>query len=404
MENIENEEKNVLDKINTSNEPPSTKPKKKKKKIKKQKEKKCNGLKELLEQINQEKLEKIKKAQEKKEKEIKIHVKENSQIQTSTNIIQNENEEKNKDLIKDYINIFNNSVSRTTTTLSHDDFNELQKINFDKNSENSNKIKNLEISEDEKIEEEQQFYKKRKISSPICDYYDGCDKYLSETHKGSIDMTNSMNFIKKEDFFPFGCCYINNNNIYNNNNYNIINNNNNDSNNYINPEVNNHNNINNNNEQNDNNNSINDEKTNNNSNNDNNIDNNNIDNNDELEQIEFDKKNININNINIFNEEYDYINNYMNNMNIPYSQFMDYYYNQTTDNFISKFTLLNDFNIKNKYKSFYKYNKQFKKSKNTTNHFNKKMPTRKGDWLCNICYNLNFSFRNFCNRCKAPKQ
>ena len=215
MENIENEEKNVLDKINTSNEPPSTKPKKKKKKIKKQKEKKCNGLKELLEQINQEKLEKIKKAQEKKEKEKKI-VKENSQGQTSTNIIQNENEEKNKDLIKDYINIFNNSVSGTTTTLSHDDFNELQKINFD-NSENSNKIKNLEISEDEKIEEEQHFYKKRKISSPICDYYDGCDKYLSETHKGSIDMTNSMNFIKKEDFFPFGCCFINNNNIYNNN-------------------------------------------------------------------------------------------------------------------------------------------------------------------------------------------
>ena len=232
-------------------------------------------------------------------------------------------------------------------------------------------------------------------------------------------MTNSMNFIKKEDFFPFGCCYINNN-IYNNNNYNIINNNNNDSNNYINPEVNNHNNINNNNEQNDNNNSINDEKTNNNSINDNNIDNNNIDNkiidnkiidnnnNDKKDEIEFDKKNININNINIFNEEYDYINNYinyMNNMNIPYSQFMDYYYNQIPDNnFISKFTLLNDFNIKNKSKSFYKYNKQFKKSKNKTNHFNKKMPTRKGDWLCNICSNLNFSFRNFCNRCKAPKQ
>ena len=404
MENIENEEKNVLDKINTSNEPPSTKPKKKKKKIKKPKEKKCNGLKELLEQINQEKLEKIKKAQEKKEKEKKI-VKVESEIQASTNIAQNENEEKNKDLLKDYINIVNISPSGTTVA-SHDDFNESQKTNFDKNSENSNKIKNLEISEDDKIEEEQQFYNKRKISSPICDYYDGYDKFLSEIHKGSINMNNSMNFIKKEDFIPFGSCYINNN-ITN------INNINNDSNNYINQEVinnnnnnTNNNNNNNNNEQNDNSNNINDEKVNNNIDKNyidkNNIDNNYINKNDELEQIVLDKNNMN--NINIFNEEYEYINDYM---NIPYSQLMDYCYNQIPDiNLISKFTLLNDFNIKNKSKSFYKYNnKKFKKNK--TNHFNKKdklMSMRRGDWQCSFCFNLNFSFRNYCNRCKAPKQ
>ena len=44
------------------------------------------------------------------------------------------------------------------------------------------------------------------------------------------------------------------------------------------------------------------------------------------------------------------------------------------------------------------------------NHYNKfqtkKMKTfseRSGDWTCNSCHNLNFAFRNICNRCKLPK-
>lgn len=28
---------------------------------------------------------------------------------------------------------------------------------------------------------------------------------------------------------------------------------------------------------------------------------------------------------------------------------------------------------------------------------------RSGDWTCNSCHNLNFAFRNICNRCKLPK-
>ena len=29
---------------------------------------------------------------------------------------------------------------------------------------------------------------------------------------------------------------------------------------------------------------------------------------------------------------------------------------------------------------------------------------RSGDWICQNCRNLNFAFRNECNRCKLPKK
>ena len=29
---------------------------------------------------------------------------------------------------------------------------------------------------------------------------------------------------------------------------------------------------------------------------------------------------------------------------------------------------------------------------------------REGDWICKNCKNLNFAFRNECNRCKIPKK
>ena len=122
-------------------------------------------------------------------------------------------------------------------------------------------------------------------------------------------MSNSMNFIKKEDFIPSNF-YMNNNNF--NNNYNDLNN-------YINPDNYNYNNSK---EQN--------EKI-----------YYNINNKDELGKMQLD-----INNINIYNDLYDY-------MNIPNSQFMDYYYNTIPENTsISKFTLLNDFNINNRSKLF----------------------------------------------------
>ena len=41
---------------------------------------------------------------------------------------------------------------------------------------------------------------------------------------------------------------------------------------------------------------------------------------------------------------------------------------------------------------------------NNNNFNNKKMFIEKpGDWICNNCQNLNFSFRTNCNRCHMPK-
>lgn len=388
MESIEIEVKNQPDIISTKEIPPiSTKIKKKKKKSKKPKEKKCAGLKELLEQINQEKIEKIKS----EEKVDKI------KNETNSTEILIQNEDKNKDnIIKEHINIFGSFISGTTVaTSSPDDCNEITKFNCDKFFDFSNKfeyldlkpnylIKNSELSEDDKNEEEKP-YIRRKISSPIFDYYDGFDKILSETHKGSVDMTNSMNFIKKEDFI--------NNSFINNNNYSstCL-----DSNLFIKPEE--INNYNDNNmivdNKNDNNNDIKSDimgnKNINNVNQDNiNI---NINNENELESI-----NLENNNINIPYEEYNYY-------NIPYYQYMDYYNNIIPENiFYSKFNFDNSRTIQNPNSNIYG-NRKYKKDKiKYKSNKNNNISIRQGDWLCNICSNLNFSFRISCNRCKAPK-
>ena len=41
-----------------------------------------------------------------------------------------------------------------------------------------------------------------------------------------------------------------------------------------------------------------------------------------------------------------------------------------------------------------------KEKKKKKNNFVK----REGDWICYKCKNLNFAFRNVCNKCKLPKE
>ena len=51
-------------------------------------------------------------------------------------------------------------------------------------------------------------------------------------------------------------------------------------------------------------------------------------------------------------------------------------------------------------------NEKAKKSNNNNkfgNRFNKRREN-KNDWVCSYCKNLNFSFRNRCNKCKASKE
>ena len=38
----------------------------------------------------------------------------------------------------------------------------------------------------------------------MSDYYQGLDKILAQAHKWRVDMTNTMNFIKKGDFISSG--------------------------------------------------------------------------------------------------------------------------------------------------------------------------------------------------------
>lgn len=45
----------------------------------------------------------------------------------------------------------------------------------------------------------------------------------------------------------------------------------------------------------------------------------------------------------------------------------------------------------------YYFNKLYKRKQ-------KPFVEREGDWICNNCKNLNFSFRVECNRCKLPKE
>lgn len=72
------------------------------------------------------------------------------------------------------------------------------------------------------------------------------------------------------------------------------------------------------------------------------------------------------------------------------------YRNNTNKNYNNKKIKINKYDI----------NINEKKS-NKINYYDGKykfMKERNGDWICKLCYNLNFGFRKKCNRCKVPKE
>jgi len=92
----------------------------------------------------------------------------------------------------------------------------------------------------------------------------------------------------------------------------------------------------------------------------------------------------NTNNSNIFNND---IKNFNNNIN-----------NNPDNNNINNNIINNNSNYIN---TEYYQNKNYyiKITKNKKNIFSR----RPNDWICSKCYNLNFGFRVFCNRCSEPK-
>lgn len=113
---------------------------------------------------------------------------------------------------------------------------------------------------------------------------------------------------------------------------------------------------------------------------------------------------INNNNYNFSKDiNYNYSNgnqNYYQNYN---NKFPNLTYNMNVKEFIPTKMRMNEqnnakdiqINPKNKFSSGNKKNKQKGK---------KYFEVRDGDWRCNQCNNLNFSFRNKCNRCNLPKE
>ena len=276
--------------------------------------------------------------------------------------------------------------------------------------------------------------KQRKLSSPICCYYDGSDIYLSKTQKTTIDLDNSPNFIKKDSFFNNSDKKNNNknndNNCINNLNINLLCQNNN-KNFYIKNrnenEYNEYNIIDNNNEKRL---SLNINQLPYHINNFNGMHNNNIINNN-FNNFYFQNNNYpqqvyNINYINLNN----FPNNPINAMNININKRKLSYNIEDgiIGNYFNNILNLNNNGGPNDHifvpqaqaklnPIFFSYNEEHEKltkydiNRKASNKSipgkpkNEKKPfdKRKGDWLCPECHNLNFAFRVVCNRCQIPK-
>ena len=328
----------------------------------------------------------------------------------------------------------NNSISDSEESYKNDEYslglNSKYKIESYKEDEisgsleynNTQKIRNTLPRDDIFINQKGilEFYdNQRKMSSPLCDYLSGSDKYLSKMLKTPVDIKSSQNFIKKEDFFNGekknrNINHINNIENKKNVNINIISQ-------KQNEKINNQNNLsfNNNINMND----INGNLPVNNLNNINNINNFNnnyinnnlyfLNNNYPPQQI-FNINYINLNNIpnnnNIINKrkmsyniENDFIGNYFNNILNPNNL-----QRQQDPNFINlqNQPQLNPlfFSYNNEPQSSNMGNKNNnKKNSGTIKTVKKPLDKRKGDWQCPKCNNLNFAFRVICNRCQLQK-
>ena len=340
--------------------------------------------------------------------------------QYRTNLYKEEDTKENPTTINDINNERNKKLSADSTSLSmSQENNNLSEINLKRISDIS--------KEDSVPNNNRAFYdifeRQRKMSSPLFDYFDESNKYLSKMNKDTVDIKSSQNFIKKDSFFAGkgkSMKNINNINFMNDdkNNLNIkfFGQNQNIKNNQINNKIMNENknknlDINNQNIFPSNNNILINNNISNINNYNNNYINNNLlfmNNNNYPQQI----FNINYINLNNFPNNPPVNNNLMNKRKLSYNiegGFIGNYFNnifnqKTSQNlnpmlfsFNEEQDTLQNFgnNINNKINN--------KKVGNIQKTNKKPFDKRKGDWRCPSCNNLNFAFRVICNRCKLQK-
>ena len=342
--------------------------------------------------------------------------------QYRTNIYKDEEEDIKENQNESENNQTNKRQSGDSTSISvSQDYNNSTGMNQKKKSDFSKDDFSFNINKINKNIFE--FYdRQRKMSSPLCDYLKGYDTYLSRMNQTAdiVDINNSHNYIKKENFFNPNNNSMNNtiNNKNKNENNNNINSKKNKEKNYSKRFSYNYNNnvYNNNlsminNVNNINNNIFN--KNNNYINNNNNLlyMNNNFPqqifniNCINLNEINNNQNNPGINNSNIlskrkmsYNIEADFIGNYFTNIltpNNPNNHIPNIQQNQSNLNpiFFSCNEEPNNIPMNNHPKPNNKKNRKNKKP----------FDIRKGDWKCPNCNNLNFSFRIICNRCQIKK-
>ena len=102
--------------------------------------------------------------------------------------------------IKDYDEECLSFESKYKTKLKHEE----EKIEKEKSSTNSTSSQNENNVNYTPLNYSNQYYQlkyDRKMSSPICYYYNGYDKYLSEINSSLVDFSKSNNYINKETFF-----------------------------------------------------------------------------------------------------------------------------------------------------------------------------------------------------------
>ena len=324
-------ENTPIENIDTLNIHPKKKKKANKGNLKNKKpKKKYTGLKDLLDDISKN-----------KNKTITINQKNNL----------NEKNDISEIKISEKLEI--GSKTRDVSELDFKEFEDLNissKTEVDSSSQNNYPEKIISIENEQNIDND-----KIKTNFSICDYYNGYDRFLSGSETSIINLSNSLNFIKKEKLRENFSEENNNSNINVKEDFVNSNSRNNKNDNFVNIGLQDNSNINQNN-----------------------------DINNSLQNINKIKRNINKDLENISNNFYDC--NFEFPDNSKYLKNNAYKKEKELEPNYSKFDFYNnDYNVTCKFNF-------------TGNH-----KGRRRLWICKYCGNDNYHFRDFCHVCNNPK-